>query len=48
MVFGPIFDPVREEDLQTETLFEEPIVVAAGSHNDWVREPKYHTGGPDG
>lgn len=38
MVFGPIFDPVREEDLQTETLFEEPIVVAAGSHNNWVRK----------
>jgi DNA-binding transcriptional LysR family regulator len=38
MVFGPIFDPVREEDLQTETLFDEPIVVAAGSHNPWVRK----------
>jgi DNA-binding transcriptional LysR family regulator len=38
MVFGPIFDPVREEDLQTETLFEEPIVVAAASENNWARK----------
>jgi DNA-binding transcriptional LysR family regulator len=38
MIFGPIFDPVIEEDLQTETLFEEPIVVAAGSHNASVHK----------
>jgi DNA-binding transcriptional LysR family regulator len=38
MVFGPIFDPVKEDDLQTEILFQEPIVAAAGSHNAWVRK----------
>jgi LysR family pca operon transcriptional activator len=40
MVFGPLFDPVSEEDLQVETLFEERIVVAAGRHNGWSRKRK--------
>ena len=37
LAFGPIFDLLDEPDLQAEALFEEPIVVAAGTHNEWAR-----------
>jgi DNA-binding transcriptional LysR family regulator len=37
LVFGPIFDPIKEPDLEAVPLFEEPIVAAAGTHNQWAR-----------
>jgi len=37
LVIGPIFEPLAEDDLACEPLFEEPSVVAVGSKSKWAR-----------
>jgi DNA-binding transcriptional LysR family regulator len=40
LAFARLSEPVREEDIDFEVLFEEPLVVVAGAENPWVRRRK--------
>lgn len=40
LVLGPIIRPMTEDDLESEPLFDDHVVVAAGSRNPWVRRRK--------
>jgi DNA-binding transcriptional LysR family regulator len=40
LVLGPIIRPMTDGDLEAEPLFEDHIVVAAGSRNRWLRQRK--------
>lgn len=37
LVFGPVIRPSEEDDLETEILFGDALVVATGKQNRWVR-----------
>jgi DNA-binding transcriptional LysR family regulator len=37
LILGPLFEPLAEDDLAYEPLFEEPSVVAVGSRSKWAR-----------
>ena len=37
LVLGPIINPFADEALQAEPLFEDRLIVAAGTRNQWVR-----------
>jgi len=38
--FAQLSGAIREEDIELETLYEEPLVVVAGVDNPWVRRRK--------
>jgi DNA-binding transcriptional LysR family regulator len=37
MVLAPVFGGLAEDDLQTETLFDDPSVIAASAGSPWLR-----------
>ena len=41
VVIGRMFSPFDEERFQAEILYEEPLVVVAGTKSPWVRRRKF-------
>jgi DNA-binding transcriptional LysR family regulator len=42
--FGGSAEPVSEDDIDTETLYEEPLIVVGGLDNPWSRRRKLRLG----
>jgi DNA-binding transcriptional LysR family regulator len=40
LVFGRMIAPIVEDDLEAEILFDDPLVVVAGSRSEWARRRK--------